>query len=183
VVLLGAAFEGGLAGLALLLGWLFGQPPLADCRWSPAALGAGVVATLPMLGLFAAVTRWPVGPLGRIRRILDEFIIPLFSGCSLPQLALLSAVAGLGEEMLFRGVLQPVLGRWLGQAGGLLAASLLFGLLHPITLTYIVLAAALGLYLGWLALATGNLLVPIVAHALYDFLVLVYLLRRPVPGR
>src|SRR5712692_8414115 len=140
VVLLGAAFEGGLAGLALLLSWLFGQPPLAGCRWSAAALGLGVAATLPMLAVFAAITRWPVGPLARIRQILDDFIIPLFSGCSLIELALLSALAGLGEEMLFRGVLQPALGRWLGQPAGLLAASVLFGMLHPISLTYIVLA-------------------------------------------
>jgi membrane protease YdiL (CAAX protease family) len=183
VVLLAAAFEGGLAGLALLLGWLFQQPPLADCRWNAAALAIGVVATLPMLAVFVTVTRWPVGPLARMRRILDEFIMPLFSGCTLLGLAALSVLAGLGEEMLFRGVLQPVLGRWLGQPGGLLAASALFGLLHPITPTYIVLAAGLGLYLGWLALTTGNLLVVILAHALYDFLVLVYLLHRQRPVR
>jgi membrane protease YdiL (CAAX protease family) len=96
-------------------------------------------------------------------------------------LALLSLVAGIGEELLCRGVLQPVLGRWLGPAFGLAAASLLFGLLHPVSWLYIVLAGLLGAYLGFLYLATGNLLGPIVAHALYDFVVLVYIVRRPLP--
>ena len=53
----------------------------------------------------------------------------------------------------------------------------MFGLLHPITRAYAVIAALLGAYLGGLWLAGGNLLTPIVAHALYDFVALVYLLR------
>jgi membrane protease YdiL (CAAX protease family) len=57
----------------------------------------------------------------------------------------------------------------------------LFGLLHPITPTYAVLAALMGAYLGGVWLASGNLLVPIVAHALYDFIALAYLLAPP-PG-
>ena len=40
------------------------------------------------------------------------------------------------------------------------------------------LAGLIGIYLGWLLAATDNLLVPIVAHAAYDFLALVYLLHR-----
>ena len=69
---------------------------------------------------------------------------------------------------------------------GLLAASVLFGLAHPITPAYAVLAAMIGVYLGWLWLAFDkNLLVPITAHALYDFLALIYLVRtrgrRPDP--
>ena len=60
---------------------------------------------------------------------------------------------------------------------GLLAAALLFGLLHSITPAYAILAGLVGLYLGGLWLACGNLLTPIVAHGTYDFLALVYLVR------
>jgi membrane protease YdiL (CAAX protease family) len=60
-------------------------------------------------------------------------------------------------------------------------ASVLFGLVHAITRAYVVIAALFGAYLGWLWLVTGDLTVPIVVHALYDFLVLVYLMRRPAP--
>ena len=59
----------------------------------------------------------------------------------------------------------------------LLLASLLFGLAHAITRTYVVLATVFGIYLGWLWTASGNLLVPIVAHALYDFVALSALVR------
>jgi membrane protease YdiL (CAAX protease family) len=92
-------------------------------------------------------------------------------------LVLISLLAGLGEEMLFRGVLQGFAARWLGPTVGLVIGSALFGLLHPITWTYGLLATGLGLYLGVVWLVSDNLLVVVIAHALYDFLVLVYLLR------
>jgi membrane protease YdiL (CAAX protease family) len=79
--------------------------------------------------------------------------------------------------MLFRGVLQGFAARWLGPAAGLVICSALFGLAHPITWTYGLVSAGFGLYLGVVWLASDNLLVVVIAHALYDFLVLVYLLR------
>jgi uncharacterized protein len=177
-LLLVVGFEGGLAVLALGLGWLLGQPALETFHWSMDAVAVGAAASVPMLALFLCIERWPVGPLQRIRRYLDETIRPLFGPCSLVELAVFSFLAGLGEEMLFRGVIQAATARWLGLWPGLLIASALFGLLHPITRTYIVLAAALGAYLGGVWLLSGNLLTVIVTHAVYDFVVLVYLLRR-----
>ena len=183
VMLIGLGFEGGLAALAWPLGWLLGQPPLADCHWTAAGAGLGVAAALPMLLLFAALRRWPVGGLARIQRFFEEVLRPLLGDCSLAELALLSLLAGAGEELLFRGVLQPALVRGLGPPVGLVVTSVLFGLFHPITATYVVLAAGLGLYLGLVAWAGGNLLIVMVAHALYDFVVLVYLLRLAPPAR
>jgi len=57
----------------------------------------------------------------------------------------------------------------------LLVASLLFGVVHWLTGLYALLAGMVGLYLGGLYLLTGNLLVPIVVHALYDIVALGYL--------
>src|SRR5262249_40898930 len=94
-------------------------------------------------------------------------------------LAVISLVAGFGEEMLFRGVMQGVLGRWLGAGYGLTIAAVAFGLLHLITPTYALLATLCGVYFGGLILLTENLLVVIVPHALYDFLALLYLVRSP----
>ena len=79
--------------------------------------------------------------------------------------------------MLFRGVLQYSLSAWLGSGSGLVAASLLFGLLHPISFPYVVHTAAVGLYLGATLLFTGNLLTVMVTHSLYDFALMSYLLR------
>jgi membrane protease YdiL (CAAX protease family) len=129
-----------------------------------------------LLGAMAMI-RWPVGPLARIKDFSEAVLREFFTSSTVLDLALISVAAGLGEEMLFRGVLQPVFARWLGPALGLFLASVLFGLLHPITLTYVVLAALVGVYLGWLYELSGNLLVVIVTHALYDFVMLVYLTR------
>ena len=93
----------------------------------------------------------------------------------------ISALAGLGEEMLFRGVIQQGVADWVGgQYGvwfGLAVAAILFGLAHHITFTYALLAGLIGLYLGGMWLLRDNLLLPIITHAMYDFIALTYLVR------
>ena len=166
--------------LAWGVGWLASQPPLATFAWNARAAALGIAASLPLLALFALCVRWPVGPLARIQHFSDEVIRPWFAPCTLLDLAAISVAAGVGEEMLFRGFLQPLLGYYLGVWPALLAASVLFGLLHLITLTYALLAALIGVYLGYVQLFGDNLLAVIVAHALYDFVALVYLVRGPL---
>jgi membrane protease YdiL (CAAX protease family) len=183
IVVVGILFECGLGGVAWALGWVFGQPVLDSFHWNVAAVALGAAATVPMLLLFLACLHCPIGPMERIRQFSEEVIRPLFVTATVPQLALLALAAGLGEEMLFRGFLQACLVRWTGTWPGVGVASIVFGLLHFITPTYAVLASLLGLYLGWLYLGTGNLLPAVVAHALYDFLALLYLLRPRVGDR
>jgi membrane protease YdiL (CAAX protease family) len=178
LIILAILFEASLAPLALLLGWLLGQPALAGFEWRASDIVVGALATLPMLGLFLAGQFWPVGPFRAINRFFEEEARPILAVCQWPDLALISVAAGVGEEMLFRGVFQAALGRWLGAAWGWGATSVLFGLLHPITPGYILLAALLGAYLGALWSLSGNLLTAMVAHALYDFFALWYLLRK-----
>src|SRR5207245_8803898 len=86
-------FEGGLALVAWLVGRVFGVAPAAGLRWDAADALAGIAATLPMLAGFVACVCWPVGPLAHIKQVSDEFIRPLFAGCSLGELALISAAA------------------------------------------------------------------------------------------
>jgi membrane protease YdiL (CAAX protease family) len=190
ITLVALLFEGGLALLALVLGWAAGQPPLenTDLSWSAAprlAAGAawGCAATLPMIVGLLVADRFPIGALRRVRRVVVDYVAPLFSRCNLVQLALISITAGVGEEMLFRGVLQQAVsdrigGPW-GIWVGLAVASAVFGVCHWLTSTYALLAAVTGAYLGLLYIALdGHLAAPIVAHALYDFVALAYLTRR-----
>ncbi|MEF8813878.1 MAG: type II CAAX endopeptidase family protein [Halovenus sp.] len=93
----------------------------------------------------------------------------------LPIQFLLTAPA---EEVLFRGVIQGLLRRAYGVLPGIILASLLFGLIHyPAlagsdgVLTVITLLVATGALLGALYEYTGNLLVPIVVHALWNVFV------------
>ncbi len=107
-----------------------------------------------------------------------EQLGPVLVSRSAAELALIAMLAGLAEELLFRGVVQVALARVLPEGGALVVASAAFGLAHFVTPTYAVLAAVAGLYLGALYLLQGSLLVPVIAHALYDFLALLYLVRR-----
>jgi membrane protease YdiL (CAAX protease family) len=180
VVLMAILVEGGLLAGASLLGWMIDQPPLLHFAWTIQGVLWGIAATVPVVALFFLFQRWPVGPLKRIQVFSEQVIRPLLAPCSLIDLLGISVLAGLGEEMLFRGVLQAAFTGWFNVWVGVTVASLLFGGLHAITLTYAVLAAVMGAYLGcvWLY-ADHNLLVIIIAHALYDFVVLLWLLRGP----
>ena len=117
------------------------------------------------------------GPLAKAKEFCEQEVVPLFDESYWSELALISLSAGVGEEMLFRGVLQASLMDWLGVGWGLALASILFGVLHPISVSYIVIAGFLGLYLGAIWIYNGNLLTVMVTHALYDFVALGYLIR------
>lgn len=179
-------FELALGTVATLLGWLTNFRPVlvqADARLSwVAAAAAGVVAVVPMLvGLVVLESSsWP--PLHRLRQRLDEILTGFFQGAAWWQLAAVATAAGVGEELLFRGWLQSWLAAGEGATGtpwwALACSSVAFGLCHALTPAYAVLATLVGAYLGVLYLVTGHLLAAVVAHALYDFLALRYLLAR-----
>lgn len=177
IIILAVFFEAGLAPFSLFLGWLLGSPPLQSFEWSLTDALWGALAAVPLIALFLTMVTWPVGPLGRVKRFCEEEIVPLFDQSNWSELAMLSLSAGVGEEMLFRGVFQASFTHWMGLAWGLALASMLFGLLHPISVSYIVIAAFLGFYLGVVWIKNGNLLTVMVAHALYDFAALGYLIR------
>lgn len=162
---------------ALVVGRLVGVHPFTRFDFTAPALGLGVLATVPLLlGLrWSLYTRW--APIARLVDFVEEQLRPLFLGCSMGQLIILALLAGVAEEALFRGVIQPGLGRWLSSGGGLIATSVIFGLVHLLTMSYAALAALVGLYLGTLLLVSGNLLVPMVVHALYDFIALMLLIQ------
>lgn len=179
LVLFAALFEGCLGLFALGLGWLLGVRFWVAARIEWQAVGWGAICTAPLFAMLLCLEWLPYRPFATLRRVVSRLMTELFADATIHDLALVSVLAGLGEEFLFRGLLQTAVSQWTGwPMVGLLVASLLFGLAHLVTKTYAVLATLIGLYLGWVYLHFDNLLVPIVAHALYDFLALVYLLRR-----
>ena len=138
----------------------------------------GIAATIPpLLGLAWILKSQRRALRGLVALVLEQ-LGPLLAGCSPAQLAFLAAFAGVGEELLFRGVVQTGLTGVLPSAGALLAASLWFGLMHAASPAYAVLAFVMGMYLGALFLIQGGLLAPIVTHALYDLVALLSVVRR-----
>jgi len=178
-----AGFEGGLAVVAVGLGWLLGLDPLESFRFDVAAVGLGVTAALPLLLLLWLCVKCPLRGFRNLLSILERHLLPLFRECKVVELAVIAALAGLGEEMLLRGIVQAGTAAWIGGPAGLwialFGAAVFFGVLHAVTPTYALLAGIVGLYLGWLWIfADYNLLAPVTAHAAYDFFALIYLLRR-----
>lgn len=162
-------FEAGLVPVAVLGAW-FGGNSLADLLRTPGpGLLWGLLATIPPLICLVIVRAIPWRPLRRVGEFLNGVLGPALAQCTLLELALVALLAGLGEELLFRGALQPVL--------GLPLASVLFALAHFITPTYAVLTGLMGLYLGWLAEVSGTLWAPIATHALYDFIAFLVVIR------
>jgi uncharacterized protein YbjT (DUF2867 family)/membrane protease YdiL (CAAX protease family) len=90
-------------------------------------------------------------------------------------LALLPVI--LGEELIWRGVVQTALAQRLGTAGGVALAAGTYALaIAPLGPGVLVLVAlACGLFWGTLRAATGSLVPPLVAHLVWDVLVLVLL--------
>jgi membrane protease YdiL (CAAX protease family) len=92
-------------------------------------------------------------------------------GLSPTSIVVLALLSALGEELLFRGLLAPLI--------GLVPQALLFGVAHQIPgssrWVWIAWATAVGLALGALFQLSGSLLGPILAHALINALNLSYL--------
>jgi len=171
------AGEAGLLVLAWAAGRWLGISPLDLLHPTPAAFGVGIVAAAPLLlGLRWTLTTG-VNSVRRLVALVVEQLGPLVAPRSRLELVLLAALAGLAEEVLFRGVIQTGLARVLPESGALVVASAAFGLAHFITPTYAILAGLAGLYLGSLFLLQGSLAAPIVAHAVYDVVALNYVVR------
>jgi len=85
-------------------------------------------------------------------------------GASYTGLALVSVFSGVGEETFFRGAIQ--------QEFGIVAASLVFGLIHVGPerryLVWTVWAVLAGFLFGVLYNVTGGLLAPILAHSTHN---------------
>ncbi|MEZ4265068.1 MAG: type II CAAX endopeptidase family protein [Myxococcota bacterium] len=131
--------------------------------------GLGVGTGLAVVGLTRLLGGW--GPMRRLDDLLRETLGPLNS----PTIAVLAVTSGVGEEVLFRGAIQPFLGLWL--------TALIFGLLHGGTMRrfrgWVVFAILAGLLFGALAQFTGDLLAPILCHFTVNYFNLHHLARRP----
>jgi membrane protease YdiL (CAAX protease family) len=90
-------------------------------------------------------------------------------------LALLPVI--LGEEMVWRGVVQTALARRLGPWRGVAVAALAYALAHaPLgSPVLVVVALACGMAWGALRVASGSLVPSLLAHLVWDILVLLWL--------
>ena len=162
---------------AVLIAWLFGLRLWEYCSLNPVDVGIGIAATAFSVLVYLVLRVLPLTALRQMVELVRNLYRSEMRSLSLWQLALIALAAGFGEELLFRGLLQQGLHNYFpAKEWGVIAiVSLLFGLAHCLTATYAIFAFLISFYLGWLYWWTGNLLVPILVHALYDFFVLGHL--------
>jgi len=172
-------FEAALILVAVFLGWIADINPFADLHFSESAIAYGVIGTIPLFLLFLTLEQMQAESLLKIKNMLFETLGSNLHRYHWTDLLILASIAGLSEELLFRGVIQPWMESSWGLTAGLVGSNIIFGLAHAVTPLYAVLAALVGIYLG-LSMDYGgdrNLLLPIVIHGLYDFLAFIALLR------
>jgi membrane protease YdiL (CAAX protease family) len=172
------AIEGMVLLLAVGLAWLFGVSLWAQMEWSLATLNMGVLATVPLVLLAIRSDAMAADWVNGLRNVVDEMLVPALRQAPPGGLLLLAVLAGWGEEWLFRGVIQGGLSAVLPPTVALIIAALLFGLAHAVSWAYFIAATLAGLYLGLLYQWSGNLLLPMLVHGLYDYVICLYVLRR-----
>ncbi len=192
-VVLAVLVYGVLSLLALAIASARGRSPVDVDPWLPFSwtategLSAAGHVTSVVLGLAIALAtvRLTRAFVRRFRwaRDLHAGLRPSIRHATGTTLVVLGVSSGIGEELLFRGLLATVI--------GLVASSLGFGLLHQMRgrgrWAWAAWASVMGLLFGALFFATGSLLGPIVAHAVINVSNLRFLrdteVEAPAPGR
>lgn len=147
----------------------------ADFVLNSESIQNGAIATIPLIALafFLDKIEDNFPALTDVSKATQRSVLGLLGGSRRPLIALavstaLGVAAGLGEEMVFRGILQSELSERFGDVLALTSSALIFGALHAVTPLYAILAGVASLYFGELFLQYHNLAVPIVCHGLYD---------------
>ena len=127
----------------------------------------GLLFSVMPLALFILFCLRPPAFLNSFRRVILHDIRRLFAGTTALDIVLISLLAGLGEEFLFRGVLQAKI--------GIIWSSLIFGLFHCLSPAYFVFATVMSLYLGELYIHFNGVTAAVSAHFAYDLGALIYI--------
>jgi membrane protease YdiL (CAAX protease family) len=142
------------ARLRLLPGWETG-PTLAVMVLGLLALGQALDSLTTVLGLADR------GSLVQIRQVLQGTGGPDLFGAVL----VLGLAAGASEEIFFRGFMQSRLREHWSSVAAVLATSTAFAALHlDVSAVHMLLALALGVYLGFVVEISGSTLPAIVCH-------------------
>jgi hypothetical protein len=157
----GAVFGIGMVILATMLMMLSGSPTnLNDWYPSDEFLQESLLGIL--LGAVGAMSAWAMtSQITAFIRLRNRLIAMMrFEALKLWHALAFGVMAGVPEEILFRGAVQPQL--------GLILTALVFGALHAISWIYFVYAAGAGLLLGLMVEWRGNLWAATTAHFAYD---------------
>ncbi len=139
-------------------------------RMSPLGVAAGLVMAGGTVALFAPVTTAFPALFGDVARLYEAFGDP----GSIATMVLLPVIV-IGEEIVWRGAVQGALARRMRWLPAAIAGALVYALAHTPVGSPALVLACLGAGFCWSALRglTDSLPATIVAHLVWDFVVLV----------
>lgn len=147
-------------------------PPLPPLLWQ---IGLGIVVLLLML--VAAAKGWKKSSAAQ-KAVLRHFLPE--RGSQLPAWILISLMAGVAEEIAYRGVLYQLLNAyWQAWWAALVVSGVVFALAHMIQgpkAAFVIFLMAMQFHL--LVFLTGTLYVSMGVHFLYDLLFGIYAMRQ-----
>lgn len=174
------ALYGGMGLIALLLSAGRGDPDIY--RIEDVSTPGRLLLVSPVLGIalglaVVALSRLAVRRFGWARSLHTDFR-HLLGPLSQREIIVLALASSVGEELLFRGALDPMV--------GLVPQAIIFALLHVGPglrfLPWTAAALVLGLAFGLLHRTTGDLGGPIVAHFVINYLNLGYIAKVALPA-
>lgn len=164
--------------MGILLIWGFGvQMPKANIG-ARQAIAIGTLLAIVTFLLFTFIYRFG----GKFAQALlndTHRVSGIFGGYSWLHLTCVAVLAGVGEELLFRGFLQTWLGNHFVITWAVLIASVIFGLLHYLSHAYFISATLMSIAFGAAYCMTDSLLMVMVWHGVYDFIALLVLVKYP----
>ena len=103
----------------------------------------------------------------------------VFSELTWPMIVTLSVMAGVSEELLFRGVIQNYVISVSNPFIGVLVSAFIFGLMHFYSRIYVLLTFVAGLIIGYIYYQTQSLALIVSLHIVYDILAFASLVKYP----
>ena len=151
-----------ISGIAGILGGWFVIPSLAVLG-NHLLLGIGsgliILLTSQVLNLFPAAKQFS-------KEMREIYGVSTIGSCFK-----ISTSSGIGEEVLIRGTLLPLL--------GILPSTIIFALIHVVPdlrcLYHVAWTFIVGIFLGGLFIYTGSLIAPIVAHFTNNLIAFLYI--------
>ena len=156
----------------------FGKTPVPtpavsqQIRWSFGSMGIGVGA-LAISSLTLTLLEYT-----GVQHQEQGLVTLMLEGSSIEQgvaLLLIVGLAPLGEELLFRGVLQSNLTIHLGRTWAIVLTGILFGLMHFESWTSVPPLIVFGMVLSWWRVHTGWMIFPVVGHFTNNALAMFFL--------
>ncbi|WP_039917415.1 CPBP family intramembrane glutamic endopeptidase [Cellvibrio mixtus] len=161
----------GLAGIWIL------DVSLPEAKLDAIVASAfGIILAVVTFAIFLAIYRFG----GRFAQMLLadlQRVWGLFHGYSWGKIIFVAALAGIGEELLFRGFFQTLMSGYLPIGWAILITSLVFAALHYLSHAYFICAVLMSIVFGVVYYLSGSLVMVMVWHGVYDLIALAVLVK------